>query len=117
MISVDEIKVSIGQFVAIYHTAVFNRVKRLPLIGRVTNLQEENDLSWVEIELWQGSYSGKWSRPKKPLLEWLTKESVILYDFALTDKNKLRNSTKLRLKEVYLKYVNCSGDEDSEDED
>lgn len=96
---------------AVFHDKVYARIKRLPIIGRVIETSDEDDRSWVHIELWQGSYSGKWSCPKKPIFEWLTKESVILYDFELTDKNKLRSATKLKLKELYDEYVNDSDDE------
>lgn len=114
--NVDEINVLVGQFVAIYHEKVYNLLKRLPMIGRVIGTEDQDELAWVHIELWKGSYTGKWTCPKKPILEWLTKESVILYDFALTDKNKLRTATKLKLKELYAEYVNDC-DCDIEDEE
>lgn len=109
--NVDDINVSVGQLVAVFHEKVYDRLKRLPLIGRVLEVVDEDRRFWVHIELWLGSYSGKWTCPKKRILEKLTKESVILYDFELTDMNKLRSATKLKLKELYNTYVNISDDE------
>lgn len=82
-------------------------MKHTPLIGEITEMTTTDDgCCWLKICLWQGSYSGKWSCPKKPAVEWVTSQAVILYDFEFNCNGKLIKTTKDKLKELYHDYMN-----------
>lgn len=105
--NVEEANFSVGDFVAIFQRELYDRVRqRIPIIGKIVSVMEDDGRTWVEIELWQGSFSGKWtSGPRNTVTEWLTKEAIIMYDFKFTDKGRLHGPTKLKLKELYAKYI------------
>lgn len=95
--------------VAIYQSEVYETVKRLPIIGKIVDLTvDDNGTKWVQFSLWNGSYSGKWSCPNNPRLEWVSVDAVILFDFKLTDKGHLHGATREQLKRTYSTLIDDS---------
>lgn len=106
VVNVDVLKLKVGLMVAIFQKEVFAQIKRLPIIGKIIDVEDDDQAQkWVQVELWNGSYSGKWCCPKNPQLEWVTVEAVILYDFVLTNKGHLHGHTKDDLKNTYSKLM------------
>ena len=77
-----------------------------PLIARVTDVDDDTmDVLWLD-----GGYNKAWKIAKKregrAMVDWVDsvpKSSVILFDFQLTSKNRLRKATIEHLKEAYNK--------------
>ena len=77
-----------------------------PLIAKVLEVNAETtDVVWLE-----GNYKKSWKMTKKKegctLVDWVDsvlKSSVILFDFQLTETNRLRKATIEHLKEAYTK--------------
>lgn len=83
---------------------VSDRYVERPMIARVKEVRGE-----ILVVVWLvGSWTTSWSVCKKRegrgYVEWIeevSKESVVLFDFALTSSGKLRSTTTRELKEVY----------------
>lgn len=89
-----------GMMVALDYEAYTER----PLIGEVKEVKKDTIL----IVWYGGSWSSKWQIAKKnkgrKKVEWLEevpKDTVVLFDFSLTNKGKLRGATVRALRESY----------------
>ncbi|KAK3754649.1 hypothetical protein QZH41_010707, partial [Actinostola sp. cb2023] len=76
-----------------------------PLIGEI---KQTADTDTITVTWYSGSWTTKWSPAKKKdgrnWVEWMeevSKDSVILFDFTLTNSGKLRSHTIRHLKETY----------------
>ena len=78
-----------------------------PSIGKCIEVTDTT----VHLEWMKGKYSSSWAtwivqdaenkRKKVPWTDWVPKESIILFDFTLTQTNRLRKSTVNHLKSKY----------------
>lgn len=93
--------------VAVYERTLHERLKCWPIIGEVLATQKEDGVEWVEVDLWSGgSYSAKWKPMKssKKIVEWLTRDAIIMYGFVLVSGGRLRPATRDKLKELFTVY-------------
>lgn len=67
VIDVDDTNLYVGQLVAIFQEAGYDRIGCVPIIGEVVELTTDNNDLWVKIHLLAGSYTGKWKKTKKML--------------------------------------------------
>lgn len=81
-----------------------------PLVACVREIVEEK----VTVAWYGGAWTTKWSLAKKKdgrqWVEWLEevhKEDIVLFDFKLTDKGKLRLPTIRHLREAYGMDSDC----------
>lgn len=107
VVKVDCTNLSVGHMVALFQTEIYNSYgHHLPIIGKVTRLEsDETDRQWVYVALWQGHYNTNWIGPKKPAVECITSDAVILFDFAFTNKGHLQSNTIKELKKRYNYYT------------
>lgn len=108
VIDVDEAEISVGEMVAIYEKTLHESLKCWPIIGEVLATEVEDDTQWIEVDLWSGgSYSAKWKPMKssRKIVQWVTREAVIMYGFVLVSGDRLRPATREKLKELHSIYV------------
>ena len=103
VVSVDSTNlVNIGQWVAIFCEDAVD-----PCIGKIKEMKNEDIL----VKWYKGKWNGQWQEWLLPIsgkshkqtewLDWVKKESIILYDFQMTSTNRLKKETVSYLKKKY----------------
>jgi len=94
-----------GQTVAVY----CDNYSREPVIGNCTQVFDKD----IEIAWMEGTYTTSWKpwkirdpQNRRKTIQWtdhVPKDSIILFDFALTSTNHLRKATVQHLKKEYAR--------------
>ena len=95
--------VQIGQLVAIN----CENYAEDPAIGKCVAVEDTR----IKVEWMKGTYTSSWKawmitdttnkRKKAPWIDWIPRESIILFDFELSAAGRLRKRTIEHLKKIY----------------
>ena len=103
ILQVTDSQIKVDQWVAVFcQESEFED----PSIGKVKEVRDNQ----LRVGWYQGKWSGQWSewmipapgpRRKQPWDQWVSKDAVLLYDFAMTATNRLKKETVTYLKQKY----------------
>ena len=75
-----------------------------PAIGKCLSVEKAR----IQVEWMKGTYTSSWKtwmvavgRKRKPWVDWIPRESVILFDFELSSAGRLRKTTIDHLRVMY----------------